>query len=468
MDKYQSTFSLNFLKEDVFYFVENDIFRSKIFKIRIVNLPKIEKFFVKVIPPKYTGENNKIYNNILDLDILPQSQIFVKIIANKKKITSFFIYDQSKKKMKRKNQVTFTYDKKIDEKINVSIPVKIKLIDSYQETFTTDEFFINILEDQLPKVTVKKPNRDLILKKKKKKTVEIEANVEDDYGVDKVSLVYFQNKVKKEISLLKNEEKNYFKSTLVKHSFFFTEKDIEKFSKMNSTLSYYFKATDHGEGKNREGRSKIFFIEFFFKKAINKNSKKEPTPNQQTNGFKSFMRITDLILKWKKNIQSISRDWQNKKSLQEIKKKIISVEIEVNKRYNEAKGDYFVNFFPQMKTDILGTYKKSISEISNYLIEFNQNTFDQQFLIANQALRQLNITDTILKEYFPSDGSSQSTNQQNNQNEENKNRDLQQANQKIKELIKNQKKINKNLQQKKEIMKELKEQASQLSKLKII
>ena len=292
--------------------------------------------------------------------------------------------------------------------------------------------------------------------------MEIEALVEDDYGIQKISLVSLQGEKKREINLEKFQQGSYFKSKTVKYSFSFQDEDIEKYSERGIIISYYLKANDHAmqsvQGKKREARSKIFFIQF--KKDKKKKQQAQMPPSNATNEFSSFMRVTDLILRWKKNLQNLSSSWQNKNSHREIKKKFNSIDIELKKRSNEAKGNYIVNFFPNLKKEILGTYQKSVSSVSNYLAQFSVQDFDKQFFSANQTLRQLNDTDAILQKYFPANGSSQSTNQQE-QNDNNQQQTLQQAKQKIADLIDKQKEIQKNIQNNKKFTQQTKEQLQQ-------
>lgn len=459
----KSVYSFENLEEDIFYTVENSIFKSKVFKVSVVNLPKIEKFLIKVIPPAYTKENNRIYNSILDVDVLSQSEIIINLTANKKNIDSFLFYDNSKKTMKKNNEIFFSYQKKIKEKANTSTPLKIKMTDANKDSFISDEFFINVVEDELPVITIKKPNRDLVIKEKK--TIEIEAYLEDDYGIKEIFFVYLKDNKKKEINLLKGKKENYLKTTTVKYSFDFSEKQVEKFSQENSIISYYFKANDYGNEKQKYSRSKIFFIQFKQENKKKKQQQKMP-PSNATNQFKSFMRLTDVVLRWKKNMQSINDSFQENKLRRELKKNISSIDIEVKRRFNEAKGDYFVNFFPQLKKGVLGTYEQSIASISNYLVNFNQGGFSEQFFGASQTLSQLNESDILLQQLFPANGSAQSTNQNEQQDDNGQSQNLEQAQKKIEEMIEQQTKINQGLQQGQSNSDKIQKQQEKFSQLK--
>jgi hypothetical protein len=116
------------------------------------------------------------------------------------------------------------------------------------------EYFIRILEDRPPEVRVLKPASDRSVTRLEE--VDIEAQAEDDYGVDRLDLVYsVRGGAEKLVPLRIARE-----STTVtgRHTLFLEELDV----KPGDFISYYVRARDLTRGtRPNEARSDIFFLE---------------------------------------------------------------------------------------------------------------------------------------------------------------------------------------------------------------
>lgn len=116
------------------------------------------------------------------------------------------------------------------------------------------EYFIRLLEDRPPDVRVTKPAADRSVTRLEE--VEIEAQAEDDYGIDRLDLVY---------SIRGEEEKTVpltipRKETTVsgRHMLYLEDLDVAP----GDFVSYYVRARDLTRGtRSNEARSDIFFLE---------------------------------------------------------------------------------------------------------------------------------------------------------------------------------------------------------------
>jgi hypothetical protein len=116
------------------------------------------------------------------------------------------------------------------------------------------EYFIRILEDRPPEVRVLKPASDRTVTRLEE--VDIEAQAEDDYGVDRLDLVYSVRGGSEKIVSLRIPLQNT--TVTGEHTLFLEELDI----KPGDFISYYVRARDLTRGtRPNEARSDIFFLE---------------------------------------------------------------------------------------------------------------------------------------------------------------------------------------------------------------
>ncbi|PYQ95855.1 MAG: hypothetical protein DMF97_16300, partial [Acidobacteria bacterium] len=116
------------------------------------------------------------------------------------------------------------------------------------------EYFIRTLEDRPPEVRILKPASDRSVTRLEE--VDIDAQAEDDYGVDRLDLVYSIRGDKEQVVPLKIPRQN----TTVNghHTLFLEELEI----KPGDFISYYVRARDITRGtRPNEARSDIFFLE---------------------------------------------------------------------------------------------------------------------------------------------------------------------------------------------------------------
>jgi hypothetical protein len=116
------------------------------------------------------------------------------------------------------------------------------------------EYFIRALEDRPPDVHVVKPASDRSVTRLEE--VEIEARADDDYGIDRVELVYaVRGQAEKVVPLGVPRRRT---SVTVRHTLFLEDLDVRP----GDFVSYYVRARDITRGsRSNEGRSDIFFLE---------------------------------------------------------------------------------------------------------------------------------------------------------------------------------------------------------------
>ncbi len=116
------------------------------------------------------------------------------------------------------------------------------------------EYFIRILDDRPPDVHIVKPASDRSVTPLEE--VDVEAQADDDYGLDRVELVYaVRGQVEKAVPL---DVPKRATSATVRHTMYLEELGV----KPGDFVSYYVRARDVSRGsRSKEGRSDIFFLE---------------------------------------------------------------------------------------------------------------------------------------------------------------------------------------------------------------
>ena len=116
------------------------------------------------------------------------------------------------------------------------------------------EYFIRIVEDRPPEVHIVKPAGDRSVTRLEE--VDIEARAEDDYGIERVELVYAIRGQSERVVPLGGAGRSA--SVTVRHSLHLEDLDVRP----GDFVSYYVRARDVTRGRrSNEGRSDIFFLE---------------------------------------------------------------------------------------------------------------------------------------------------------------------------------------------------------------
>ena len=116
------------------------------------------------------------------------------------------------------------------------------------------EYFIRMLEDRPPEVHIVKPASDRSVTPLEE--VDVEAQADDDYGIEQVELVYAVRGQTENVVPLAVPRRAT--SVTVRHTVYLEDLDV----KPGDFVSYYVRARDITRGsRSNEGRSDIFFLE---------------------------------------------------------------------------------------------------------------------------------------------------------------------------------------------------------------
>ena len=159
------------------------------YKIKVFKTPEITEFTLRIEHPAYTGKGiEPLPAGTGDVRALRGSKVHIDVKANVELGKASVAFKSrrgempgiSESKEPRKASIVFDIDKD-DE-------YQIKIADTDGNPGTGSLFQIKALRDRFPRVTIKKPEKDLMVQKEQ--TVEVEISADDDIGVKEIGIFH--------------------------------------------------------------------------------------------------------------------------------------------------------------------------------------------------------------------------------------------------------------------------------------
>ncbi len=240
------------LSAPIDYFVEAEGVKSPIFKLKVVDLPYVQKLELEFHFPAYTGLAPKKIEDGGDLAVLKGTEVRVKVTPTMvARGGQILVHDTLKVPLAVAADGTltgaFTADKDGFYRFELDATTGEHVAGSPQYT-------IDVLSDQAPTVSIAKPGRDTSASPIEE--VVVEARAEDDFGVKDLELVYSVNgAAEKSIRLF--DGKNRLAEVTAGHTFYLEELDV----KPGDFVSYYARAADNDQGGGKKQTSDIYFLQ---------------------------------------------------------------------------------------------------------------------------------------------------------------------------------------------------------------
>lgn len=273
------------IPDRVQYYISANEKRSQTYNISVFDAPKLLKIDVAYTYPSYTRQQPLVQEGDGNVRAVVGSVAEVKALTNKGVVSANLTL-----KGKTPQLMTISNGNQLSYKIEVledsSYTIDLECVDGLKNNVPI-EYAITALKDELPKVSVKKPGRDI--QATKIEEIEIEVEASDDIGLSDVFLKYSVNhapeksiKLKAENSEIKvsSFESRVSSSEVVKnfsasHMLYLEEFELNP----GDLISYYAEAVDNnnigvrGQGsgvgvsknmsRNGSGRTKsdLYFIQ---------------------------------------------------------------------------------------------------------------------------------------------------------------------------------------------------------------
>jgi hypothetical protein len=311
------------VKNKTSFIISTPNFISPKYELLIYNTPSIRQISVFIDYPSYTKIEDKLVENIGDLNVPCGTKITWNIFSkNTEKI--FFLIDSNLVSLAEDTKNKYVFNKTALR----SFDYRIKLVNAKTENKENIKYSIRVINDAFPKINVQEHKDSL-----NEDYVFFTGEIKDDYGFSSLFLyVETKNKSWKEkIEITRQREQDFY------FFFDFTSIDIDE----GESVKYYFKVTDNdiiSGPKSTKSRIETH-------RKLTEDEKKEQLEKNKEELNQDLQKLIDNLKKIQKEIDDLNSeikqknkmDWEDKEKLEELLKKQEQVQrdFEKIKKQNE-------------------------------------------------------------------------------------------------------------------------------------
>lgn len=181
-------FLLTGLDRSLEYYVQAGRLKSRIYRLTVVDLPRVERIRVRYRYPEWAGEPERVEEDTGDVRAVEGTEATVEIRTDRPLEHGQLVLDdgttlQLKSSADGWNRAQF--------RITRDGSYYVAAVDGGERVRLSEDFFIEAMEERPPVITVRRPGRDYKASPIEEVTVEVEA--EDDFGVRELTLHYSVN-----------------------------------------------------------------------------------------------------------------------------------------------------------------------------------------------------------------------------------------------------------------------------------
>lgn len=308
---------------DLYFTAEN--IRTQKYKINVLPTPVILDFKLKVDAPAYTGENDKVYENVGDVTIPAGSQLTWDFET--KDIDNFrFVFDDSL--MLDANVSKNNYS--LERRILKSSAYTISIANQYFSRNQVVSYIINVVPDLYPSIDVISV-RDSV----EFSLFYYKGNISDDYGFKKLTFNYFTKENPDIINTIPVE----INRNITAQEYYF----MYDFSTLNikegNEIDYYFEIWDNDAiNGSKPARTQTMAYKIPTQKEIQeeKTRMNESIQEKVNNSVSLANKLQKTINELKKsNIDQNKSSWEKSKMMKEV----FDMQKQLEKMLNEAKKE---------------------------------------------------------------------------------------------------------------------------------
>lgn len=361
--KIASFFVLKRLKENTSFYFEGNGFESKRYTIEVIPKTAIGKFQASLDYPEYLGKKDEVISNAGDLEI-PEGTKVTWSVASKNTDKTIFSWSDETKSFSTEG---FSYSKKFF----ASTPMKVYLINKYQNFKDSLSYGINVIQDQYPQIDVQE-EKDSISDALRF----FRGQISDDYGLTNLSFVYqiiSKNGARKEHRV--NVTSTNGSSMPFRHAVDFRREELS----VDDKIEYYFVVKDNdGVHGPKSVKSRVFTYELPSLEELNEKRDEDNTDaqNQLNNLIKKTEEFKKDVDKLKKDVlNSKSSDWNQKNQMEQLKED----QLDLKKELEQLQM--------QMQESLLE--KNQLSEMDKELLEKQELLQELLDEVMDDELREL-------------------------------------------------------------------------------
>jgi hypothetical protein len=241
------------IQSSISYYVEADGVRSPMHLLRISDRPAVGRIDLTYNFPSYTRMEPQVVENEGDISALKGTRVDLRVcLTHAADSARILMNDGSKISLTRTGETDFGGSITLHRSGSYVIELATAREGAYA---ASAEHPIDVIEDTAPRVSITKPMRDL--KATNVEEVFTEVRAEDDIGLGKVELCYSVNGGPEKTITLHNG-KPFLSVTTGSHTFFLEEFGLQP----GDVISYYGKAWDNNDDSGPAGSSSdMYFIQ---------------------------------------------------------------------------------------------------------------------------------------------------------------------------------------------------------------
>ncbi|MCB0459331.1 MAG: hypothetical protein KDC74_04850, partial [Flavobacteriaceae bacterium] len=363
------TFSyvFNTMKEPVQFYLEANGVKSKDYVIEVIKIPAIIDFQMVMDYPAYTGHKDELIKNTGNATIPEGTTITWKI--NTKETDSLSFSSNAISNFLFKKEDEFSITKRIKDKLEYQISSSNKNLKNYEKL----HYSIDVIKDEFPAIQVKSDIDSVT-----RGPVQFAGQLNDDYGLKKLELVYYDSNDVKE-----------------------TKRKLIAINKGTFEEFYYIFSPD-SDLEIEEGKSYQIYFEIFDNDGV--NGSKSTKSQVFTYYNKTKDEITDDLLKEQKqrldDLNNTSKESEKlSKELEDFSKELKK---KPNLNWNDKKEfDQFLERQEKYQQMLQKQTDQLLENLNEQEMNENDNSIKEkkdELLKRMEEAKELQKRDDLLKE----------------------------------------------------------------------
>lgn len=326
LGKFQYSFSK--IKKSIKFVLEANGVVSEIYQLSSIETPVINNLKMIVQYPIYTGKQNEVMQNTGNANVPQGTKITWQIETEKTDAVSFIPNMEPAFYFKKNANDYFSFTKQVFNAISYKITSSNQQLRNYESL----NFEIQVIPDEHPQISV---NSDI--DSISRGPVQFAGQVSDDYGVNKLQMVYYNKTNKKELI---SHVIDVSKSSISDFYYVFPEG-----VSLEEGIDYelYFEVFDNDAvNGSKSSKSRIFS---YYKKTAKDISEELLEEQKETIG-----ELSKLVEKSKKSNEGVEKfkneiqkngdiNWNDTKKLSELLKRQTQYQEMIQKQTNELKNN---------------------------------------------------------------------------------------------------------------------------------
>ncbi|MHB1195248.1 MAG: DUF4175 family protein [Lutibacter sp.] len=366
LGKFQYSFSK--IQKSIKFFLEANGVASEIYQISCIETPVINNLKMVLQYPVYTGKQNEVVQNTGNASIPQGTKITWQIETEKTDTISFILNEEQPAYFTKNAKEYFSFSKQVFN----ALSYKITTSNQQLHNFESLNFIIQVIPDEHPQISV---NSDI--DSISRGPVQFVGQVSDDYGVNKLQMVYYNKSNKK---ALKSHLIDFAKSSISDFYYVFPEGiSLEE----GVDYELYFEVFDNDAvNGSKSSKSRTFS---YYKKTEKEISNELLDDQKETIGELSKLvekskKSNEGVEKFKNELQKKANvNWNDTKKLEDLLKRQTQYQEMIQNQTNELEKN--LNEQPDQKET-----KETKEELLKRIEETKKLAEQEKMLVELKAL----------------------------------------------------------------------------------